>query len=98
MLEAQLQREVRTLIAGAGLLTVALPRLANMGNPPGWPDLMILGPRGLLFRELKSADGRPSRAQLAIGGILRQLGQDWAIWRPADLDSGRIGRELWEIA
>ncbi|MDA8316503.1 MAG: VRR-NUC domain-containing protein [Actinomycetota bacterium] len=63
----------------------------------GWPDLVIWGPGGMLFRELKSERGRSSRAQLEIMTSLRLAGQDAAIWRPKDLDAGVVGRELFAL-
>ena len=63
----------------------------------GWPDLALCGRRGLILRELKTATGRLSRAQRQWGERLTTAGADWAVWRPADLTSGRITRELESI-
>lgn len=60
----------------------------------GWPDWVIIGQHGIIFRELKSAEGRLSPEQREVGWRLRQAGADWAVWRPADLHSGRIVAEL----
>lgn len=60
----------------------------------GFPDLLIAGLGGVLFRELKNQSDTASRGQLAWGGVLRAAGQDWAIWRPADLLIGDIERAL----
>lgn len=59
----------------------------------GFPDLVLAGTRGVLFRELKSAGGRLSPQQRAW---LEQLdhADDVAVWRPEDLVSGRIQREI----
>ncbi len=59
---------------------------------------IIIGPRGLLWRERKGPREDVTREQKLTGYTLRALGQDWAVWRPADLASGRIDRELEEIA
>jgi len=64
---------------------------------PGWPDLEIAG-RRILYRELKSEDGRASRAQLDMLGRLRRARCNVGIWRPGDWECGLIGRELKEIA
>ena len=53
----------------------------------GYPDLVLYPPEGMnspiLFRELKSADGRLSEAQERWGQRLKNLGEDWGVWRPA---------------
>lgn len=59
----------------------------------GWPDLVIAG-RRLLFRELKRENGKVTRAQHDWGITLGIAGQDWDTWRPSDLASGRIQKEL----
>ncbi len=63
----------------------------------GWPDLALCGRRGLILRELKTAAGRLSAAQRQWGERLSVAGADWGVWRPADLTSGRIVRELESI-
>jgi hypothetical protein len=64
---------------------------------PGWPDLAICGTRGFITRELKTATGKITEAQQRWGWMLRQAGVSWAVWRPDDLRSGRIQRELLDI-
>jgi len=64
----------------------------------GWPDWVILGPRGSLFRELKSQRGTLSVDQRRVGAMLTRAGHDWATWRPADLFDGTIARQLAAIA
>lgn len=61
---------------------------------PGWPDLALCGARKLIFRELKTETGRVSPEQERWGLMLRHAGQDWDVWRPADLRSGRVQAEL----
>jgi len=61
---------------------------------PGWPDLALLGRRGLAFRELKSATGIITPQQREWGYAFRTAGFDWDVWRPCDLASGRITTEL----
>jgi hypothetical protein len=67
----------------------------------GFPDLMIVGPGGVIFRELKTLAGMGSDGLAPAQSIwrdrLKAAGQDWDIWTPADLDSGRIERELTAI-
>lgn len=61
---------------------------------PGFPDLVLVGSRGLAFRELKSEAGVLRPEQREWGYALRGIGHDWNVWRPADLGSGRIEDEL----
>ena len=63
----------------------------------GWPDLEIIGTR-TLYRELKSARGDLTPEQRQVGYQVQAAGGDWAVWRPADLLSGRITRELTAIS
>jgi hypothetical protein len=69
-------------------------RSAVPGSSRGFPDWVIAGPGGTLFREAKSADGTISRYQAAWGVALQEAGNDYGVWRPADLESGRIAAEL----
>lgn len=61
----------------------------------GFPDLVIAGPAGHLFRELKSDTGRLTEDQV---DWLVMLGPGSGIWRPVDLVSGLIRDELQRIA
>jgi len=60
----------------------------------GWPDLVIGGRHGTIFRELKKEDGTVSPDQAEWGALLAAAGISWDVWRPSDLRSGRIKREL----
>lgn len=68
------------------------------GYQAGFPDWVILGPKGRLWRELKTANGRLTSAQQTWIARLRDLGDDVDVWRPADLYSGRITAELLTVA
>ena len=63
----------------------------------GYPDLTIVGPRGILFRECKAGSAL-RLGQKEWRDALRASGQDWAVWYPVDLSSGRIERELAAVA
>lgn len=67
---------------------------AVQGDGKGFPDLVLAGPSGVLFRELKSAEGRLSVEQQAWLDALATAGGDVAVWRPSDLFDGRIEAEI----
>ena len=61
----------------------------------GWPDYVFAHPtHGVLFRELKRDGGNLTGDQLVVIALLRRAGANVAVWRPRDMDSGRIEREL----
>lgn len=67
-------------------------------SQPGWPDLVLAGWHGTLFRELKTAFQEPTSEQREVGYRLQASGLDWALWRPRDLDDGTVKRQLEAIA
>lgn len=69
-------------------------RTAVQADGKGYPDLTIVGPGGVLFRELKSDRGQLSAEQVTWSARLKSAGADFAVWRPVDLRSGRIEKEL----
>jgi hypothetical protein len=72
---------------------------AYRGDGKGWPDVHLTGPGGVLYRELKSADGRLTADQAQYLADLQAAGQDADVWRPADLKpGGRIPQEIDAIA
>lgn len=91
MSEAELERELRALLEERDLYGFH-PRVSK-GSAPGWPDWVVVG-RRVLYRELKSSGGQLTPEQRRVGWLLRAAGQDWDVWRPRDLHSGRIAREL----
>jgi hypothetical protein len=72
--------------------------LTRKGMRPGWPDLVIIGPRKVLYRELKSERGALTPDQRRVGSLLTRAGCDWAVWRPRDLCSGVIPDQLRQLA
>jgi hypothetical protein len=67
-------------------------------SPRGYPDLTLCGLGGVAFRELKAQQGKVSREQQVWLDALAAAGADVDVWRPADLLSGRVARELAAIA
>lgn len=59
-------------------------------SEPGFPDSVICGPGGVIFRELKRQDGHLSAPQQRWLDALTQAGADAAVWRPSQLLDGFI--------
>lgn len=55
-----------------------------MAGDKGFLDLVIAGPNGLLFRELKTEKGKVTEGQQKWLWTLRESGHDAGIWRPSD--------------
>ena len=88
--ESEFQSQVRALCRFYGLTVYHTHN--SQRSDPGFPDLCIVGSRGILFRELKREDGRLTAMQKHWISILQAAGQDADVWRPSDL--GRIRHEL----
>jgi hypothetical protein len=97
MTEDQLQEAVRTFCRDLGLL-VQHVHDSRRSWLPGWPDLEIVGQTHIIWRELKSETGTLRPEQRAVGSRITKAGGNWAVWRPRDLVSGVILRQLEEIA
>lgn len=95
MTETQFQS---TVVAMCKLLNVfCYHPYFSRKSAAGWPDLAMCGDSGFMLRELKTETGKLTRQQEEWGARLRQAGISWDVWRPDDLGSGRIKRELLEI-
>jgi hypothetical protein len=98
--EEQLLEEVFRLCAERGIKAVHIDRpyrsrKRHLQDLAGFPDLLLAGPCGIAFREIKKEGIAPlSSAQSGWKHSLLQSGQSWDIWTPSDLLSGRIAREL----
>lgn len=66
-------------------------------SEPGFPDLVIVGVRGVLFRELKTEKGKVTTVQAQWIQALQVAGADAGLWRPSDWHNGRIRTELRRI-
>lgn len=91
MSEKQFQEHVVALAHRLGWLVYHT--FDSRRSAPGFPDLVLVRER-TLFRELKSATGVVSPQQKVWLQALRSGGSDAAVWKPADLMSGVIEREL----
>jgi hypothetical protein len=99
MTETQLLAEVTSRCEHHGVASVHVDNAHHnkrRGDLIGFPDLILCGRDRVAFRELKREGPwhslRP--AQTAWKYRLLAAGQDWDIWQPSDLASGRIDREL----
>jgi hypothetical protein len=97
MPEAELQEQVRLRCAA---LHLAAQHVYDSRRCwlPGWPDLWIAGPGGILYRELKREGGGPTPDQRRVGRVITRAGGDWAMWLPSDLLDGTVDAELRAIA
>lgn len=91
MSEAQFQSHVVALAHRLGWLVYHTHD--SRRSEPGFPDLVLVRGR-TLFRELKTSSGVLSKAQRVWLDRLESSGSDAGVWRPADLMSGLIEREL----
>ena len=96
MTEAELQEAVRRMCADLGLYHYH-PHDSRRSQA-GWPDSVIIGPAGIIFRELKTQAGKLSSEQRHVGYLLTGAGLSWEVWRPADLLDGTIGAQLAALA
>lgn len=63
----------------------------------GFPDLVLVRHRLVIFAELKSARGRLTRVQREWAALINGLPQEvvlYRLWRPEDLVVGTIDRNL----
>jgi hypothetical protein len=88
-LEDALERECRRLGHYVWLARDRGPRQVR-----GWVDAVVLGRTGLLYVELKNADGRRTKYQVEVAKRLLRLGCEYRLWRPVDWTDGTITREL----
>lgn len=92
MTEADLAEAVRALAQMTGWRRYHTYN--SRGSAHGWPDEVLARPPQLLVRELKTDTGRVTVAQQGWLDALAECGVDVGVWRPEDLRSGRIAREL----
>jgi len=88
MTEKDLLEQCRAAAKGLGLLCYHTHD--SRRSEPGFPDLVIVGRRGVLIRELKRQRGAVTSAQSAWLDALTTAGADADVWRPADLIDGTV--------
>jgi hypothetical protein len=98
MTEAELLTEVTTRCEQRGIWWVHIDtpfHNKRRQNMAGFPDLFLCGTKRTAFWELKSQYGKMSGSKQTDWKYrLQAAGQDWHLFRPSDLESGRIDREL----
>lgn len=91
--------QVEELVTTLGLRYYHTHR--SMHSVAGWPDYVVVSPKGhgILYRELKteSRQSKVSVEQQVWLDMLAANGCDVGVWRPTDLLSGLIARELQAI-
>ena len=93
MTERELDAAVAKLAKLMGIKVRYHPR-NSIGSQAGWPDWSFISDGGAIFRENKTEIGRLTSEQRITGYVMQAARLDWALWRPADLRSGRIAAEL----
>lgn len=84
MTEAELQAEVIRLAAEHGVLVFhSTDSRRDIGR--GFPDLVLVGSRNVMFVELKTTVGHTTPEQTTWRWKLLAAGAYWALWRPKDL-------------
>lgn len=108
--EADWARDIVRLAGRLGLLAHFQPDSRRAAGTAGFPDIVIAGPRGVLFAELKMPDGETSAAQDWWGWMIgeaagsspygsRHAAVRWVLWTvPDDAGSGRIEADLRRLA
>lgn len=84
--EAELTSDVIGLADSLGLLWHHCPDSRRCKGNPGFPDLLVAGPRGLVLAELKSEHGETSADQDLWLWTLRQAEIEAIVARPGSLD------------
>ncbi|MBD8019374.1 VRR-NUC domain-containing protein [Brevibacterium gallinarum] len=91
MSEKQFQNHVVALAHRLGWLVYHT--FDSRRSAPGFPDLVMVRDR-VIFRELKASNGVVTPAQQTWLRALQVAGIDAGVWKPANLLSGVIEREL----
>src|SRR5258708_35137386 len=96
MTETELDRNIRRLCRDLGLRCYHTHD--SRRSPAGFPDLVIVGPNGVIYAELKTTTGKLRPEQTGWRDDLIAAGQTWHLWRPDGLADGTIARTLTSIS
>ena len=92
MPEAVLEQHVADACRTLALMRYHTHR--SQHSPAGFPDDVIMGSRGIIYRENKREGRDPTPEQQKWLDGLAAHGHDVGVWRPTDWFSGRILTEL----
>lgn len=92
MPESLLEENIRKACAHLRLMYYHTHR--SQHSPAGFPDDVIMGSRGVIYRENKREGNDPTPEQQRWLDGLAAHGYDVGVWRPTDWLSGRIMAEL----
>lgn len=92
MSEADLLNSIREMARYTGWLTYHTHRSDR--SDPGFPDLVLVRGRRVIYAELKTEKGRLSEPQTQWRDALTAAGQEWHLWRPHHLLDGSIAETL----
>lgn len=101
--ESQLLSDVRAIVKDYNIVNVRRPLLLiyhthrSDHSEAGYPDLHIVSEADSLYRELKADGKHPEPAQAEWLDMLERQGRNVGVWRPEDMASGRIHREILEL-
>lgn len=98
MTEHELEHEVIAEATRLKLRLLIIPDSRRLVHGKGFPDLVIVGPRSVLFVELKDDGGRLARDQLQWQYALKAAGARHLVWRPHHWRTGEIRIELQHLA
>ncbi len=98
MNESELTTRILDYADGGGLLAHHCPDSRRCRGRRGFPDLVALGPGGILLAELKDPGGQTSAAQDLWLWTLHTARVRYAVWRPGDWHNGRIQAALRGLA
>lgn len=80
-----------------GVRWVYYPRTVQLRGHRGAPDVLLAGPGGVAFAEVKTGTGlEPDQA--VWRDVLQAAGARWHLWQPVSLWDGSVRGELQRLA
>lgn len=96
--ETEQLRRITDLAREHGLLLHHCRDSRHCDGDPGLPDVILVGPGGVMWRELKSSPHNMTRGQSDWKWALRAAGADHGIWLPSHLRNGTLDDEIAALA
>jgi hypothetical protein len=82
----------------AGVLWMYQPRSGRLIGHRGGPDMLLAGPGGVAFAEIKTGGNVLDPAQITWRDMLLAGNVPWHLWWPANLWDGTVGAEILRLA